>query len=197
MTHFNNDPSKPVHTKFEVIRAPDVGQQMETAELIAQDPIRDVALLRVQTPRSSSCLTLETTQIARGTFCGSLGFPLAQVVFTPAGKLFNLVERFQGAFISAFNPYTHPAGQIVNRYETDSIMYGGSSGCPGFLVDGHVVGMQSASVIEQPQARIAPKGSKKAKQQQRQIQASSHLSISIWVTSMDIIAFAHENGILN
>src|SRR5437870_2552643 len=39
--HVENNPSKPIHSQFEVIRSPDIGKQMENATLIAEDPLRD------------------------------------------------------------------------------------------------------------------------------------------------------------
>src|SRR5712692_8977719 len=105
MLRVENDSTKPVHTLLEVIRSLDIGQKMENAELIAADTARDVALLRIHNPRSKTFVTLKAAPIPSGTGCGSLGFPLAQVAFGPTGKMFNLVERFQGANISAFTKW--------------------------------------------------------------------------------------------
>lgn len=184
--HVENNPSKPVHTLFEVIRAPDIGQKMETAQLIAEEPARDIALLRIDNPRSNICISLEAKRVPIGTSCGSYGFPLAQVVFTKTGKMFNLVERFQGASISAF--VTHPSGQQLSYYETDALMYRGSSGCPGFLTNGNIFGMHIRSRVEK---------AKGTSSSEKQIgQAETRLAISIWVPSMDIINFAKAHGIV-
>ena len=185
--HIENDPTKPVHETFEAIRAPDVGQKMENAQLIAEDSTRDLALLRINNPRSEVCVTLEPDEVAIGTSCGSLGFPLAQIVFTQTGKMFNLIERFQGANISAFHTQVDPSGRQLPYYETDALMYKGSSGCPGFLVNGNVFGMHVRSAIEKPRrAADAPDAEE---------QPETRLAISLWVPSMDIIAFALDNGI--
>ena len=79
--HVANDPRRPTHQTLEAIRAPDIGQQMENASLIAEDKEVDIALLRIASPRSTACLTLMATQASPGADCGSLGFPLAIVTF--------------------------------------------------------------------------------------------------------------------
>jgi hypothetical protein len=175
LVHVGCDAAQATHAWFEVIRAPDVGQHMERAALLAQDPARDLALLTLKEPRSSACVTLEEKIVAAGTGCGSLGFPLAKVTFTPQGKVFQLVERFQGAHISAFyasGPFSH--------YETDSLMYRGSSGCPGFLADGRVFAMHVRSVVEE-----TPEGKP----------GETRLGISLWVPAGDIIRFAEKSGV--
>ncbi|UCB43250.1 MAG: trypsin-like peptidase domain-containing protein [Dehalococcoidales bacterium] len=186
--HVENDPSKPVHTSFEAIRMPDIGQQMETAQLVAEDSAKDIALLRIDNPRSNTCVPLEAKRVPIGTSCGSSGFPLAQVVIAKAGKMFNLVERFQGASISAFITQADRSGQQLSYYETDALMYRGSSGCPGFLTNGTVFGMHNRSRVEKP------KGTSSSSIQMGQ--AETRLAISIWVSSMDIIDFAKAHGII-
>ncbi len=179
--HVESQPSKPIHSAFEAIRAPDVGQKIETATFLAEDAVLDLALLQLQNPRSDSYLTLEPGEVPPGTRCGSLGFPLAQVTVKAGRKNFNLLERFQGAYISAVHPVTDPSGRQLAYYETDALMYEGSSGCPGFLTDGRVVGMQVKSIVE---------GKKTGSTAQR-----TRLAISLWVRSPDIIAFAAYNGV--
>src|SRR5205807_10615014 len=157
----------------------------EVATLVAVDDQKDLALLRIAPPRSSVCLKILKTRVPTGTPCGSLGFPLAQVVVTPQGSVnFNLVERFQGANISAFGSEPVGKGNTLRYYETDSLMYGGSSGCPGFTASGAVFGMQSRSVVEAPKA--GEKGTA----------AGTRVAISLWVASMEIIAFAAANGVM-
>lgn len=185
--HVENDPSKPIHTSFEAIRMPDIGQKMEIAQLVAEDSARDIALLRIDSPRSNTCVSLEAKRVPIGTSCGSSGFPLAQVAITKAGKMFNLVERFQGASISAFLTQTDPSGQQLSYYETDALMYRGSSGCPGFLINGNVFGMHVKSVVEKP------KGTSNSSKQMGQ--AETRLAISLWVPSTDIVNFAKTHGI--
>jgi len=175
LAHVGCDPAKATHALFEVIRAPDVGQHMEKARLLAQDPARDLALLEIDHPRAAVCATLVGQPVAIGTNCGSLGFPLAKVGFTPAGKMFQLVERFQGASISAFY-----ASGPLSFYETDSLMYKGSSGCPGFLVNGQVFAMHIRSVMEETREGKP---------------TETRLGISIWVPALDIAGFAKNNGI--
>jgi hypothetical protein len=80
--HLENNISKPVHTKFRVIRAPDVsqtdtGQTMETAQFMAEEPTKDIAVLRIDNPHSDISVSLETERVPIGTSCGSYGFPLS------------------------------------------------------------------------------------------------------------------------
>lgn len=182
--HVQNDPSQPLHSRFEVIRSPDIGQSLEQATLIAADSIRDIALLRIASPRSLSQVVLHARRVPTGEICGSLGFPLATVSFSPSGYTYHLVERFQGASISAYQTNTHPSGRALDIYETDSLMYPGSSGCPGFLTTAQVFGIHTASLIDQPQ-HGAPQGQG----------GGTRLAVSVWVPSADIVSFMALNGI--
>jgi len=177
--HVESDPTKPLHGVFEAIRSPDVGQTMESATLVAVDSVRDLALLRLANPRSRACVSLAQQRVATGTPCGSLGFPLASVIFSQTGRQFNLLERFQSASISAYATLPHATGRQLTYYETDSLMYGGSSGCPGFLDDGQVFGMHVGSATDQA-------GAKKD---------GARLAIAIWVPAADIRALALANGV--
>ncbi|MDO8452215.1 MAG: serine protease [bacterium] len=172
--HQEANPQKPVHQGFEFIRTPDIGQQMEKAVFVAEDPVHDIALLKIESPKNSSRIKLAKDIVARGTNCGFLGFPLANVEFFPDGKRqFHLVERFQGAYISSY--VTHNAGTPQERtfYEIDTLMYSGSSGCPAFTTDGKVFGMQVASVI----------------QKRKEDNQAERVAISLVVPSMEILAF--------
>jgi S1-C subfamily serine protease len=184
--HIETNPNKSVHNKFELIRAPDIGQKMESATLIAFDKKKDLALLKIDEPRSTACLKLLKATVPPGTPCGSLGFPLASVSFNPSGIGFNLIERFQGANISAFVVTTDPIGNKISFYETDSLMYGGSSGCPGFIASGEVFGMHNRSAIGGTGGNPKESGAGNR----------TRLAISMWVTSMDIVAFASINGVV-
>ena len=99
--HVEGDKSKPLHKKIEVIRTPDIGTPMAEAKLIAEDIDRDLALIEIINPVNLSIVTLYTSIIERGTTCGILGFPLASVAVVNNQIAFNLVERFQGAYIES------------------------------------------------------------------------------------------------
>ncbi len=178
--HVEGDPTKPTHALFEVIRVPDIGQRMEKAKLIAEDLVRDLALLLIDNPRSITCVTLLQDIVPIGTSCGSLGFPLATVTFSQAGMRFDLIERFQGANISAFHTQADPSGRELSYYETDTLMYKGSSGCAGFTVKGNIFGMYNKSLVEQSK---------------KDPDFHARLAISSWVPSIDIISFAIDNGV--
>jgi len=135
-----------LHDLVEVIRDPDVSLNMESATPVAIDPIRDLALIRIENPRNTKSMKLTRNIVASGTSCGSLGFPLSSVTFHEDHLNVNLTERFQGGFVSAFvEEYTD--NELHEWYETDSMMYSGSSGCPVFTPDGIVFGMQAATLI--------------------------------------------------
>ncbi len=179
--HQNNKHNDPLHSSIQVIRTPDIGQPFSQATLIAEDKVRDIALLRITNPSSADCLTLHPNRAEIGRSVGSLGFPLATVTFTNNGYTYNLVERFQGANISAFQRSLNPATNLsLDFYETDSLMYGGSSGCPGFFETGEVFGLHVASINDKPQGENTN---------------STRMAIALWVPASDIIAFASQNGI--
>lgn len=180
LCHVDNDPTQSRHERFEAIRSPDIGQTMESAIFVAEDPKRDLALLQISSPRSNACVTLEPNQIPTGTLCGSLGFPLGSVSFSKAGRMFDLLERFQSGSISAYACTTHTGGRQLWHYETDSFMYAGSSGCPGFVNDARVFAMNVSSITERDtapnfQARVA---------------------IAIWIPAIDIRDFARANSVV-
>ncbi len=180
LVHRDADVANPTLQLFEVIRAPDIGQRLETAVLIAEDIARDMALLRIDDPRSEDSVTLATERVELGNSAGSLGFPLATVRYTGVDKVFHLVERFQGMSISALHTMVDEYGREFTVYETDAPMYRGSSGCPGFLLNEQVFGMHVKSVVSDQEAP-GPVGAR--------------LAISTWVPSMSIAAFAVDNGI--
>jgi len=180
--------------KIEVICTLDIGKAMEVAEVIAVDDARDIALLRLPTPRSTAFLALAIDQIPSGTSCGSLGFPLGSVAMTQAGPRFNLIERFQGSHISATGISPLPDGTPFTYLETDSLMYGGSSGCPGFLLDGRVFGMQSRSIVEGGAQANAKRKGVHFRPAPSKPQAT-RIAISLWVASSEIVAMAGRHGI--
>jgi hypothetical protein len=116
LVHADGDSTRKVHTVFEVIGAVDIGQKMERATFVAEDVLRDTALLRLDNPRSISCVSLETTRVPTGTSCGSLWFRLARVVSSPSGPSLSLAERFQGASISAFHAQSDLDGRSLDYY---------------------------------------------------------------------------------
>jgi hypothetical protein len=176
--HIESDKSKPIQSKIELIRCPEIGTPMKIAKIIAEDIDRDIAILEILNTSQSASVTMNKSILDRGSSCGSLGFPLANVQVINNQISFNLVERFQSASISAFQTMLQPNGKKYDFYETDSLMYGGSSGCPGFSPDGVVFGMHVATISE---------GSVNSN--------SSRLAISLWIPSTDIIDFAKKNGI--
>src|SRR3989344_2766291 len=145
--HQENNPTKPIHQTFEVIRATEIGQNVEKAIFIARDPIRDLAILKIENPKNSSVLSLKNEILSRGDNCGFLGFPLSVVMVKDGKKNFNLAERFQGAYISNYTP-------APSLYEIDTLMYPGSSGCPGFNLEGEVIGMQVGSVMQKTKDNV-------------------------------------------
>ena len=179
--HVELNRQEPILSKFEVIRASDAGQNLESASYIGEDIVRDIAFLKINNPRSDSCVVLESNIIPTGTCCGSLGFPFSSISQTPDGIRFDAIPRFQGAHISSFHPFLVDS-KPLDFYETDSVTYPGSSGCPGFLVNGNVFGML---VLSFPYESVKDKGEEKPN-------IGTRIAISLWVPSMDIINFARK-----
>ncbi len=175
--HINGDIEEPLHQTFEVIRTPDIGKDMQFAHVIAEDRDRDLALLRVESPHDYRYLRLVKNTAQIGSKCGFQGFPLSSVEFNEEGINLTLIERFQGAYISAYMT-ENDNNRDLNWYETDQLMYSGSSGCPGFLQDGRVFGMQSNTLTTGESN-----------------DESNRLAIARQVPSKEILAFARANGI--
>ncbi|TAH40118.1 MAG: serine protease [Bacteroidetes bacterium] len=159
------------HVSFQVIRSTDIGQNPVDAELIIQDPHSDVAILRVPTANFNDVVRLDGAFQNKGSMVGTLGFPLSDL--TPNGA-WGLIERFQHAFISAYTLHSF-YGHNIMFYETDSLMYGGSSGCPAFNSEGAVIGMQSGFVNSK---------------------AGSQISISLLAPTTSVIQLAQANNII-
>ena len=179
ITHVDGNKNNPHHQEFLVIRAPEIGAQFEDAKFIVEDTTRDVALLEIERPRSTKSVTLEPKIVLRGTSCGSLGFPLAEIKFKKSAMTYHAYERFLGGHISNYIRTTQP--YELFWYETDYVMYGGSSGCPGFTTNGNVIGLQSGTVpLRKKQIRTSE---------------SSRIAICRMVPSVDIINFVKINKI--
>lgn len=158
------------HNFFEVICSADIGKHPVPAELIFQDPSTDVAFLRVINGNYNSVVTMSGEFVNKGTMIGTLGFPLSEMT----NGVWILKERFQHGFVSGFYPHNF-YGHMIQFYETDNLMYSGSSGCPAFTSDGVVIGMQCGNL-----------NSKQGNQ----------LSISIVATAASILDLAKANTLL-
>jgi S1-C subfamily serine protease len=178
--HQDTDTNKPVHQNFEIVCTVDIGKKMEKATFVAEDISRDIALLRIDNAVNSDSVTLLDDLLSRGTSCGFLGFPLANVQFLPNGqRSFNLFERFQGAYISNYLEINKGQKDSKAYYEIDTLMYSGSSGCPAFNVEGKVVGMQVASVM----------------QKRTEDNQTERIAISLVVPSTEILKFTETQKI--
>jgi len=110
---------------------------------------------------------------------------------------FTLIERFQGSYISSRRPELLSDGRLANIVETDGLMYGGSSGCPGFTTDGRVWGLHFATITENVHATPAPQNPQARTEQLPEIPSSgARLAISLWVSSTEIRAFAARCGVV-
>ncbi len=179
--HVENNIDNPRHKRIDVICASNIGQSLESAVLIEEDCIRDIALLRIDNPSSTKSLQLDSNFVGNGTAYGSIGFPLSTTEFLSTGTEFNVVERFQSAYISANINETLSSGRVLSTYETNNLMYGGSSGCPGFLVNGNIFGMLVGTRININTING--------------LQCAVQVAISLWVPSIDIINLAKKSGI--
>ncbi|MBP2684785.1 MAG: Trypsin-like peptidase domain [Deltaproteobacteria bacterium] len=163
-------PGAPPREGLRVIRAPDIGKKPEPVSILAANARKDLALLRIASPRSTACLRLLDAPVPVGTHCGTAGFPRITVDQLPSSAV-SLIELFQGVDISSFVSTTGTDGYVDTRYETDSPLYGDPSGSPGFLPSGEVFGM----------CRL-PDGPPPA-------------GVSFWVPSMTILAFLKAKSI--
>ena len=175
--HIDGDIAQPLHQNFEVIRTPVIGEDMQYAHLIGEDADRDLALLRIDPPHDNGYLRLVEDIAPIGSMCGFQGFPLSSVEFRDTGLHVVFIERFQGAYVSAYISETEN-DRDLNWYETDQLMYSGSSGCPGFLVDGRVFGMQANTLTTEEDGG-----------------ESMRLAIARQVPSNEILAFARVLGV--
>ena len=158
------------HNFFEVICSVDIGKTPVPAQLIFQDPTTDVAFLRIMGGNYSNSVSIKNDFVNKGTMIGTLGFPLSEMT----NGIWILKERFQHGFVSGYFPHNF-YGHMITFYETDNLMYSGSSGCPAFTSDGSVIGMQCGNL-----------NSKQGNQ----------LSISIVATAASIMDLAVANGLL-
>ena len=73
----------------------------------------------------------------------------------------------------------HSDNELLEWYETDSMMYSGSSGCPIFTPDGVVFGMQASTLVGEDEADGE----------------ANRLSIARLVPSKDIVRMAQSLGL--
>jgi hypothetical protein len=163
-------PDDPHLSGLRVIRAPDIGKPAEPVAILAANARMDLALLRIDAPRSTNRLRLLDALVPVGTHCGTSGFPRITVDPAPSSGV-SLIELFQGADISSFVSSTGTDGHVESRYETDSPLYGDPSGSPGFVASGEVFGM-----FHIPDGPLPS-------------------DVSFWVPSMTILAFLRANGV--
>ncbi len=261
--HHDGQKNAPIHSRIQVIRAPEVGQPMRMARLLGIDDALDLALLQIEhvrpieqtkridqtkpieeirpieqarpiehikpidqtkrieqigltadhnkavpaaqqrevpelaLPGEVPYLILHTEVPLPGTPCGSLGYPLSTVGMKEQHVAFTLIERFQGSYISSRRPELLSDGRLANIVETDGLMYGGSSGCPGFTTDGRVWGLHFATITENVRATPAPQQPQARTEQLPAIPSSgARLAISLWVSSTEIRAFATRCGVV-
>ena len=156
--------------ELSLVRAPDIGRGTERAALVAIDRGKGLALLRIDSPRSTASLRILDTPVPIGTQCAYSGFP--RLAMGPAPRPgASLIEMFQGASVSSCVRTAGPGGGLVSCYVTDAPVVGDASGCPGFIPSGEVFGMMKP-----------PAGDIRS-------------ALPSWVPSMDIASFARGNGV--
>lgn len=137
--------------RIDVIRVPEVQpeQLFERATVIGLHSEYDIALVRIEEPRSDAH-TAMTTAITVAADVGTIGFP----DINPPGAV-NPIPRFQGGRLSAQYSYPSKSGHWNAYYETDFPLYKGSSGAPGFGVDGKVFGIHVAELWSRDEDSLA------------------------------------------
>ncbi len=175
--HLEGNPNNKNHSELMVIRSPDIGQDALPAQLIREDTVRDIALLKIDSPTPRPYALLEADRVPSGTSCGSLGFPLSSVASNNGNLLYSFIERFQGAYISAHITEV-VAGRQLSWYEVDRVMYGGSSGCPFFTENGKVIGLQT-----------------RVRNSDGNPHGNNFLAISLLIPSPDVLAFLRSCGV--
>ncbi|HMK95424.1 MAG TPA: serine protease [Candidatus Limnocylindrales bacterium] len=180
--HVNSDVANKTHQTLEVVRSPDIGKKCTVTTLHKEDPVRDLALLKIEDQTSTRSVALEDTKVPSGTMCGSLGFPLSKAEVVDGALRFRLTERFQGAFISAYFT-VNISGRPISWYEVDRVMYGGSSGCPFFLENGRVIGLQTRVRTDTSKAETP-------------VEKRDYLAISLLIPSPEIVGFAKSCGVI-
>jgi|WetSurMetagenome_2_1015567.scaffolds.fasta_scaffold231453_2 hypothetical protein len=180
--HLNSDVTQSVQREILVIRSPDIGRAPIIANLAKEDTMRDLALLKIEEEKSRHCVVLENRVFPSGTICGSLGFPLSTVAAINGQCVYNLTERFQGAFISSYLT-ERLSERLISWYEVDRVMYGGSSGCPFYLENANVIGLQTRVRTEDTKDETPP-------------DKRSKLAISLCIPSIDIIKFGKDCGVI-
>jgi hypothetical protein len=165
-----SDPENLPCPELSLVRAPDIGRGTERATLVSLDRGKGLALLRIDAPRSTATLRILDAPVPVGTQCAYSGFPRVSMGPAPSPGA-SLIEMFQGASVSSFARAAGPGGELVSCYVTDASLVGDASGCPGFLPSGEVFGMLDC-----------PPGDTRS-------------AVPFWVSSMDIVSFARENGV--
>lgn len=164
--HLKGDVKKPMHESFQVIQESEIGKRrMDVGTLIAEDTTKDIALLGVEPKRSNKFVRLELGIANIGTSCGTLGFPLA---FVNSRGVLRIDMQFQIGHISSYH-------RDLGYYEVNYSSYHGSSGSPGFTVDGKAIGMHKGPLIP----KYLP----------------DKFIFSYWVSSPQIKHFVEHNGI--
>jgi hypothetical protein len=163
-----------------VIRDPEIntGQRLETAKAIAVDVECDIGILEIENPRTKSFVALTTDRLLTGTEVGAAGYALMDANQVMANLAVPLL-RFQAGHVSAtYSKRDSASARQLVYSETDMPMYGGSSGCPGFLLSGEVFGMHVAEWHD---------GGNEEKPGQR--------AFSMWVPASALISLARKNNI--
>jgi S1-C subfamily serine protease len=168
--------------KIEVIAAPDLSGAniaAEIATILADDPKRDLALLSIDNPKSKRTVRLLRQPARIGTPCGCVGFPLTESSLVNGTPQVSFFERFRGAYLAiSLTTALFNDGPAVSCWETDALMYPGSSGCPGYIESGDVFGMHIRSRLSAPSADAA--------------EGSHRMALSLWVAAEEITAFAER-----
>lgn len=139
--------------------------KVHAVDIIAQDKINDLALLRLKKSSLASTQLSQSKQVEEGTSIFFIGFPIGSVL-----GVYPVTHR---GIISAITPNVIPqdsasrlSPQMIRRlrepfgvFQLDATAYPGNSGSPVFNEEGRVIGVVNKVLIKETKESILAKPS--------------------------------------
>ena len=128
------------------------------AEIVARDPRRDIALLRICCGEFTTVEFMDSDVLHPGDEVIAIGYPQDNILprkFRPGRDIVPREATVTRGIISAFRYYSFDDAQVVQH---DAPINGGSSGGPLFSRDGRVVGINTFRFVDDPSREIVREG---------------------------------------